>query len=401
MSSVDLSRGLCEWARRAGYQVSQGSVCPDGRTVVWSGGGEIRIFIGQRPDGWFQMTDSERMQDEGFLLCAVSMDVVERFLYARFGSYIRAADFPLLNYPAAPLRDGWTTISVTLDGVRRLALIDPSKHSVAAVSADPITGNAQLAELSVCLSADLQELEESFLSPNGRPLFTTQEDIDEVPDFTADIDLDAALDSYLQDLREYGIDGAREGLVDTYGPAMALLIRSKIDKMLADTSGQVAGPLSPTASASSGARPGFSRKDVTGSSRDVPDGEMAVPIEADDLAELILTDDEANDEPWDSFVFFTYFGDRRTEESGFQYFETKWRPALVGSMELGERLQNLREATGQRDGRTWDAAAIAVDRASGRGRLFVFYGDDAEFWDITPATQKAVAERGLQLTEQL
>lgn len=62
---------------------------------------------------------------------------------------------------------------------------------------------------------------------------------------------------------------------------------------------------------------------------------MAVPIEADDLAELILTDDEANDEPWDSFVFFTYFGDRRTEESGFQYFETKWRPALVGSMELG------------------------------------------------------------------
>lgn len=126
-----------------------------------------------------------------------------------------------------------------------------------------------------------------------------------------------------------------------------------------------------------------------------------MPTEVDDLAALIIDDEAANDAPWDHYVVFVYFGDRRVGASDFQYLGYKWQPGFLDSLfDMIDRLRGIRAAMSEGDGKTWNAGVVMVNRAARSGRLFVFYGDDADFWDMTPATQKVIAERGLQLIEQ-
>lgn len=403
--NVDVSPELSAWANRAQYQVSQGSMSQDGRTVLWSSGGEVRIFVASRSDGWFQVTQSDRMQQESFLLCASSMTVVERYLFGRLGRSVRGRRLPLLSYPVAPLREGWKTEPVVLDRVSRLALMEPTGHPIAIVGADPTSGNAQLAALSVFVSADLKDVESSFLAPTGRPLFTTRaeakEPIEEIPDFTGDIDVNGALVTYLRNLDQHGFINAREALVDAYGPAIALLVRSKISSVLDGAEARKMLTLPTAVSELKELHPEFSLAALEAAVLNSRNRGGAVPIEVDDLASLIMEDEAANDVPWDHYMLFTYFGDRRVGVSDFQYLGRQWQPGFLDNpFDIVDRLRSIREAMLDRDGRAWDAGVIIVDHASRRGRLFVFYGEDAEFWDMTPATQKAIAERGLQLIEQ-
>ncbi|BBX73283.1 Imm61 family immunity protein [Mycobacterium shinjukuense] len=87
--SVDLSSELQDWIQLAGLDIIQGSKTDDGRTVIWNKGGEICYFISV-VDGYYVITSSQRMDAENFHFGTVSMAILERYLYGRFGGSVRS-----------------------------------------------------------------------------------------------------------------------------------------------------------------------------------------------------------------------------------------------------------------------------------------------------------------------
>lgn len=91
----------------------------------------------------------------------------------------------------------------------------------------------------------------------------SRERVDEFPDFTADVDLNTALGTYLRNRYEHGVAQAREGLIDAYGPAMALFVRSKIEGVLDDAERQTGLSLQEAVSELKRAHPEFSDATLT------------------------------------------------------------------------------------------------------------------------------------------
>ncbi|MEE3754344.1 TNT antitoxin family protein [Mycobacterium intracellulare] len=174
MGGIGASQRLEQWAKLADYALTSGSNTPDGRPVFWSALGENRLFIGRKQDGWLVITDSDRMESEGFVLAAPSLDVIEKYLFGRFGTYIRSArSLPRVGVPM-PANEVCSNFSIETreyEGVERFALIAPDGSTVAIGSADKITATAELKKLALYLSATIDQIESSTIDPDGKPLF--------------------------------------------------------------------------------------------------------------------------------------------------------------------------------------------------------------------------------------
>lgn len=171
---VEVSERLEQWAKLADYRLTPGSSTTDGRPVFWSASGEIRLFIGRKQDGWFVINDSDRMESEGFVLAASSMDTIEKYLFGRFGMYIRSTrGLPRVGVPVAANEAGSKFSIETRDyeGVERSALIAPDGSTIAIGSADKITATAEFKKLALSLTATIDEIEASVIDPDGKPLF--------------------------------------------------------------------------------------------------------------------------------------------------------------------------------------------------------------------------------------
>ncbi|MGD1256446.1 TNT antitoxin family protein [Mycobacterium seoulense] len=165
--NVDLSSGLQEWLRLAGMELIQGSKTDDGRTEIWNEGGERRYFI-DRIDGYFVITSSDRMGDERFHLGAHTMDLIEKYLYGYFGNAVRKhRDLPRVRKPFArgELKRNYSLGKMVFSGCERDALIDTA-GSTLAIGADD-----RLVELSHYVDEPVSIINESFLDPEGMPLF--------------------------------------------------------------------------------------------------------------------------------------------------------------------------------------------------------------------------------------
>lgn len=173
-NGVDVSQRLEQWARLADYALTSGPSTPDGRPVFWSALGETRLFIGRKQDGWLVITDSDRMGSETFVLAAPSIDTIEKYLFGRFGMYIRSAKgLPRVGVPmpANPVCSKFSIETREYEGVERFALIGADGSTVAIGSADKITATAELKKLAVYLSAPIDQIESSSIDPDGKPLF--------------------------------------------------------------------------------------------------------------------------------------------------------------------------------------------------------------------------------------
>ncbi|ORB73611.1 TNT antitoxin family protein [Mycobacterium scrofulaceum] len=164
--AVDLSPDLQRWIRLAGLGMVQGSQAHDGRTIIWNTGGEVRYFIGIN-DGWYVVTSSDRMGPEAYDFAGRTMPVVEKYLYGLFGGSARGERLPRLKIPFRrdELRPGYSIGKRPFAGRERHTLIDQPGMVVA------IAGVEDLVELSHYLDATGKMIEDTYLSPDGKPLF--------------------------------------------------------------------------------------------------------------------------------------------------------------------------------------------------------------------------------------
>lgn len=79
----------------------------------------------------------------------------------------------IIATPMSPdeLMHGYRIASQKFGGVDRYVLIDPTDRVIAASGGGRIMAPRQLAPLSAFLRATVDEIEESFRSEDGRPLF--------------------------------------------------------------------------------------------------------------------------------------------------------------------------------------------------------------------------------------
>ncbi|WP_082459702.1 MULTISPECIES: TNT antitoxin family protein [unclassified Mycobacterium] len=172
--TIRVSKRLAQWAELAGYTLTPGDCTDDGRAILWAASGEIRLFIGQNDASWFIVTDSDRMGPEHFVLAAPSMDAIEKYLYGRFCLHIRSArGLPRVGVPVSD--SGFvSTYSIEardFEGTQRFALVASDGSTLAVSSSDKVTATAELRKLALYLTATIDQIEESAIDPDGKPLF--------------------------------------------------------------------------------------------------------------------------------------------------------------------------------------------------------------------------------------
>jgi hypothetical protein len=168
VNSVDLPTDLAGWIRDAGMELIQGLQTDDGRTVIWNRGGERRYFIGIASD-YYLITSSDRMGAEHFHLGAHTIDILEKYLYGHFGNSVRKArglQRVQKPYLRPELKRGYRLLEVTFAGEKQDALIDSAGSTVAIAAED------RLVELSHYVEASTTTIKNSFLDPDGKPLFS-------------------------------------------------------------------------------------------------------------------------------------------------------------------------------------------------------------------------------------
>lgn len=165
--SVDLSSGIQQWLRRAGMELIQGSDAGDGRPEIWNEGGERRYFIG-RSDNYFVISSSDRLGDERFHLGTQTMDLIEKYLYGYFGNAVRKhLGLPRVQKPftRGELKQHFSLGKIHFAGCERETLVDPNGSTIA------IGADDRLVELSHYVDVPVSIINESFLDPEGMPLF--------------------------------------------------------------------------------------------------------------------------------------------------------------------------------------------------------------------------------------
>lgn len=385
--NVDLSPATMKWAMNAGFDIRQGSTTHDRRTVLSAGLGEVRRYIAPHPSGWLKVTESHRMRAERVVFLAASLPVVEAYLVLDLAESNRDRSWPQLAFPPAPLQTGWSIALLTSGGATELALYDRSAGRLVAVHALGSIGEGTLAGLSVVLEHGIDAAQRSLLDPEGAPLFPVndrrREAPDEIPDFAAEVDIQAAAELYRRGLTAGGVERAQQALVDEYGPALALFVRRKVRDLLAGS--PPAWPAAPSVIPAA------------------PQGERAA-VDIDDIVALVLSEPGASTADWDRVAIFTHFGEGRNRTgSDFLYKGDRWTPGFVDEHHwtIVGRLDVIRDEMAQSEPRRWNAAVITVDRVTRKGALHVFYGDEAEFWIQTPSKQKSIAQRGHELAREL
>jgi hypothetical protein len=167
--AVNVSGELTEWARRAGYSVSEHQ--DTGTLELWTDpGGEQRFYVRQ-PEGsnWFTLASSDRGSAERVELSASAIAVIEKYLFALLGDAIRErmrlAEINIPNQPDS-LPDGYSVSEPDVDGYRLL-----TERSVAVARArGRIIGMSTLVKVAHLLNVTVGDIEASYLSKDGRPL---------------------------------------------------------------------------------------------------------------------------------------------------------------------------------------------------------------------------------------
>ncbi|QUR67918.1 TNT antitoxin family protein [Mycobacterium spongiae] len=166
-TSVELSNEVQDWIRLAGLSVTQGSQTDDGRPIIWNKGGEIRYFVGVT-DGYFVLTSSHRMGAENLHLAAVSTAILERYLVGHFGGSVRkSCGLQRVRKPfyRDELKSTYHLGAINFSGREEDALMESTGSVLAIAAVD------RLVELSHYIDVTIDTIKDSFLDPEGRPLF--------------------------------------------------------------------------------------------------------------------------------------------------------------------------------------------------------------------------------------
>lgn len=131
--------------------------------------GQTRIYL-RREKGWITVTTADRSSDESYVLSARSMAAIECYLFDFFGPVIRdELQLPVLEVPIK--------LGRVAPGYRKrerddgyLDLVGPCGVVIARARRG-LLGSMHLVVLSYLLDADPADIEATYLSVDGRPLF--------------------------------------------------------------------------------------------------------------------------------------------------------------------------------------------------------------------------------------
>lgn len=110
-----------------------------------------------------------------------------------------------------------------------------------------------------------------------------------------------------------------------------------------------------------------------------------------EIGRLIVADPKASAQSWDAFALVAWYGDGISKLNGFRYAgSAPGEPATPSSLEIEDRIDQLREAT-RVDGKApWRACVVKLDRDSGKATVDFAY-EDADDWQVTPSTAAGIA----------
>ncbi|TYT26702.1 hypothetical protein FZO89_10780 [Luteimonas viscosa] len=113
------------------------------------------------------------------------------------------------------------------------------------------------------------------------------------------------------------------------------------------------------------------------------------------IGELLVRDIATAGHDLDGYALIVSYADGARRISGFGYRDGEAPRAATpqtGLDTIGARLDELREATQAEGKAPWTVCVIQLRRAGGKLHAEFVY-EDAERWEITPATLSEVAER--------
>jgi hypothetical protein len=172
MSTFQASGELRQWAERGGWSFTNTQGVDEG--IFYTPGGESRYYIRPDSEGWLTVTSRERGGDEWFEFSAPGSAIVEKLFWGIFGLSVRSSEQVNPGYVLVP-RDPAKIFSLFKiggpDAQGLLVLIGPQGDSLVRVQNYP-SDREQLVKFSYYLSASRGEIEESFLSSDGKPLFS-------------------------------------------------------------------------------------------------------------------------------------------------------------------------------------------------------------------------------------
>ncbi|MCL2454806.1 MAG: Imm61 family immunity protein [Micrococcales bacterium] len=122
---------LVEYAERAGYDLLK----IDDAWILANSGGETRLYLRQ-DSGAFVLTRADRAEPEGFIMSALEVVDLERYLTAYMGSTIRSGEylsFIFTPWKVSDLASGWVVVVGSDD---RWYLSDPDGRLRAVFSGD-------------------------------------------------------------------------------------------------------------------------------------------------------------------------------------------------------------------------------------------------------------------------
>lgn len=158
MNDSPYSDALVEWVALAGC----GLRYYEDAWVTETPGADLRCYL--RTTNVHTFTQAERGDPESFLMSAIDMQDVERYLTWWFSFDIRSSKHLPFTYFAWKIEDihpGWTVSQ--FEGI--WVLHDPTGHDRARFDGDHAIAFSWIAD------TDLESLRDSFLNPDGLPLF--------------------------------------------------------------------------------------------------------------------------------------------------------------------------------------------------------------------------------------
>ncbi|GAA3871506.1 hypothetical protein GCM10022381_13250 [Leifsonia kafniensis] len=167
----DFRPEFIEWLRRADHTIGRSD---SDRIAIAPRGGEWVYFLAEIQGGWIRVTRSDRGGDEGWEFDAASLEVIEHHFTADVGNIVRSrsgiSGDVRLPTRAKELASGASLHAVTEGenaGREELVLNGEILGVFKLYGRDFHPAVAA----SVYCSGSLAEIRESFLDPEGRPLF--------------------------------------------------------------------------------------------------------------------------------------------------------------------------------------------------------------------------------------
>ncbi|ALN89475.1 MULTISPECIES: hypothetical protein [Lysobacter] len=112
-----------------------------------------------------------------------------------------------------------------------------------------------------------------------------------------------------------------------------------------------------------------------------------------EIARLIVVDPKAGERPWDGYSLIAWYGEGISRLNGFRYDKGQpGEPLTPASVEIENRLEELRRVTQTKDKSPWRVCIVRINREAAEVAIDFEYEEPGK-WYVTPDSAADIAER--------